>query len=74
MMKVDNVDCMVWCRNGNVCLNATPCENLKCEYKKEETDILNGIKKCATYQVTVISSWWESAYQLSNDIKFLREK
>ncbi len=56
-------DGMIWCRNGDVCREATPCLELKCEFKSTESDILNGCLKCDTFQGTRISSKFASAYQ-----------
>ena len=71
MIKVKNVDAMVWCRNGNVCREATPCEKLTCEYKLQPKNILDGIHKCQSYQITMPSSNWACAYHLENDLSMI---
>lgn len=68
VVKVNDVEAMVWCRNGNICRESTPCSELECEYKDKASNVPRGISKCGHYQITTISQQWETAYHLSNDL------
>lgn len=74
MLKAKNVDAMAWCRDGSVAREATPCENLACKYKEEPEDVLVGILKCQTYQITLPRHEWASAYHLSNNLKYITKE
>lgn len=56
---------MVWCRNGAVCSEATPCEMFKCNAKESHLDIANGCAKCNTFQVTYPSLTWSDARHIN---------
>ena len=53
--------CMVWCRNGEVTLLASPCEILCCKYKGYASDIPKGPSCCQMFQITEWSDTWERA-------------
>jgi len=59
----------IWCRNGTVCLDATPCGQLTCPFKKEKGDMVAGIMKCSSYMLTLPASDWTSAHQLPEEKK-----
>ena len=63
---------MVWCRNGSMCNNATPCDDIICGFKPMPQDVLQGIKQCDNYQVTLPSFTWDDARQL--DLVIRKEK
>lgn len=43
---------MIWCRNGLICSNATPCKKLSCKYKSTPDDVAIGCGKCQQFQIT----------------------
>lgn len=58
----------VWCRNGRYALEATPCEEVSCPFKK--LGLKNGSRRlaqpneleaCKSFQITLPSSTWEMA-------------
>lgn len=49
---------MIWCRNGSVCYEATPCDELECIYKKNKKDVVNGCSECKLYQITNKCNSW----------------
>lgn len=59
----------IWCRNGTACLDATPCGQLACPFKKEKGDMVAGIMKCHSYMLTLPASDWASAHQLPEEKK-----
>jgi hypothetical protein len=61
---------MVWCRNGEVVLDATSCKELCCRYKVEKEDVVKGCSKCHTFQVTTPSLTWEDAMHIDPDFDF----
>ena len=71
-LVIDNVEVMIWCRDGSVCPQATPCLDLKCKHKGTKGDVIAGIHKCKRYQVTLPCLYWESAAQLDNDLSRIR--
>jgi len=73
-LRVDRVPAMAWCRKGEVCAEATPCEKLECPFKKNKEDVLLGIFHCQTFQLTLPSSTWESAYHLENNLDEVSEE
>ncbi len=48
----------VWCRNGEVCVEAQHCEDLECKYKRKKNDIISGCLKCRQFQITSPSDLW----------------
>lgn len=56
---------MVWCRLGDVCPEARPCDTLDCKFKKTKDDIVNGCSNpdCC-FQVTKVSKDWRNAYYI----------
>lgn len=52
---------MVWCRNGSVCAEATPCLELYCKHKRGKEDIVFGVSRCGQYQITKKSKDWAHA-------------
>ena len=61
--KLKNIS--IWCRKGNVTYIALHCDQLSCEYKKTNSDVLNGCAKCQTFQVTKFSNEWDSAEHIT---------
>ena len=63
----------VWCRNGDVAKDATPCASLKCPFKKEKSNIVAGIAKCGknNYALTFYSTTWQNAIQLPEETKII---
>lgn len=68
------VHCMVWCRNGEMRPDATPCEEIQCKYKARAQDVLAGIRNCRTYQVTLPRHEWNSAVHLELFVKPEKKK
>lgn len=68
-----NVRVLVWCRDGEVCSNATPCEKLSCKYKNGKEDILKGVEKCQHFAVTTSRHVWNDASHLDVELKDLYE-
>ena len=62
------VECMIWCRDGSICQNATPCSKLLCKHKAKADEVLKGVRGCVHYQVTTVNESWEWAHHLSNDL------
>ena len=65
---------MVWCRNGSICKEATPCDTLKCEFKKEINDVEEGIKQCDLYALTLPRHEWYSAVHIDGELRILKEE
>ena len=57
----------IWCRNGEVCDDATPCDRLACAFKKDKNDLITGIMKCRSYVLTLPASNWASACHLPEE-------
>lgn len=57
---------MVWCRNGSVCLETTPCATLVCQFKTAREEVVLGAAACQQFQVTQPSHDWLHARQVSN--------
>jgi len=53
----------VWCRNGLVCFDATPCEQCTCQYKNNEKRLAipKELNRCKSFQITTRSARWETA-------------
>ena len=56
---------MVWCRNGSVCSDATPCRDFNCEYKDGNDDTADGCSKCHKFQVTTFANYWGEARHIN---------
>ena len=54
---------MVWCRNGEFASEATPCDEVICQFKKSQRRLATPaeLDKCRTFQITTISSRWATA-------------
>lgn len=62
----------IWCRNGAICENATPCKNLDCPFKKaRESDIIDGTHDCRNFVIALGSGPWYTA-KLRFDNNLLR--
>ena len=57
-------DVTVWCRNGEFCRYATPCDEVDCAYKKGKDDVVVGCAACQRFQVTAFSNNWRTAAHL----------
>ncbi len=53
---------VVWCRNGSVCSEATPCKILECPYKKSKEDMINGMLACRNFQICVRPEFGGESY------------
>jgi hypothetical protein len=53
--------CSIWCRKHKVCIEATHCDLLKCEYKDNPKDVVNGCAECQDFQITTKSDSWGPA-------------
>ena len=57
---------MIWCRQGSVVSEATPCHLLACPFKDRKLDILTGIRNLnCSFQVTTKSHDWENARHIN---------
>ena len=56
----------VWCRNGEVSLEAIHCEQLSCKYKKMMTDVVEGVACCQRFQVTSECKEWQYAEHIDH--------
>ena len=63
--EVENGGRRVWCRNGRVVPEATPCEQLDCKYKKNKNDIVIGCSICHRFQVTTYAETWGEAIHIT---------
>ena len=52
---------VIWCRNAEVCFEATPCLKLNCKYKKDRNDFLKGCSKCNKFAFGSNGLDWSSA-------------
>jgi hypothetical protein len=53
---------MVWCRDGDVCRKAIPCEDLYCKHKACASMVVHGAAHCQRFQVTRMATNWGTAY------------
>ena len=51
----------VWCRNGDVCAEATKCKDLLCKYKESKEDVAFGCVQCLSFQLSLPSNNWNGA-------------
>lgn len=67
----------IWCRNSLVCEQATHCSLLQCAFKDDPNDVINGISKCHTFQITTKSDYWGPARHLADpgsiDLRVFRQ-
>ena len=54
---------MVWCRNGEFASEATPCDEVICQFKKSQRRLATPaeLDKCRMFQITTISERWSIA-------------
>jgi hypothetical protein len=57
---------MVWCRNGDVCAMAAPCDRLACAWKHNESRPAKNeeLKACNSFQITTVSGTWDDAARI----------
>jgi hypothetical protein len=70
-MKADNVPCMAWCRNSSYVRHAAPCAQTACAHKGDPRDVLSGIQVCGRYQITTLSTEWDTPVHLSNNLAYI---
>lgn len=61
LKSLDFSSSLVWCRNGSVALDATPCEQLVCPFKQHAADVVDGCIKCQSFAVTDKVTVWAMA-------------
>lgn len=69
LIPIDAIE--VWCRNGEICKDATPCAQLTCPFKRNKDDRVAGIIQCGAYALTLFAIDWASAYHLPEEAKVL---
>lgn len=50
---MENAGLAIWCRNAEVCSNATLCRGLQCRFKKNADDLVSGCGACGQFVVAV---------------------